>query len=56
LLLLEGPSAGQSTRVVEIPAVTNTIDLKQEEVASDNSVDANKKMRKGSADQAGAVE
>jgi hypothetical protein len=56
LLLLEGTSAGQSTRVVEIPAVTNIIDSEQEDVASDNSVDANKKMRKGSADQAGAVE
>jgi hypothetical protein len=55
VLLLEGPSAEQANRV-EIPAEVVGLVSEHETTVSENSVDSNKKMQKGSADQAGAVE
>jgi hypothetical protein len=56
VLLLEGPTVGQSSGVSIHPAADGTLDGEHDAAASDNNVDSNKKMRKGSADQAGAVE
>jgi hypothetical protein len=55
VLLLEGPTVGQSSGVSIHPAADGTLDGEHDAAASDNNVDSNKKMRKGSADQAGAV-